>query len=110
VSIGDLLRHTRLGGVERLSQYFGAINQAFQAIRNDPEAMLFGFDQEGHVYIHEATCRSIRQLWQEISAAPAPGAETIGNGPMPAAFTPPHLGPSETVAPHQPSADGGARP
>jgi hypothetical protein len=71
--------------------------------------VLFGFDQQGHLYIHEATCRSIRQLWEEIGAAPAPGAEALQDGPMPAALAPPHLGPSEAVAPHLPSADDGAR-
>jgi hypothetical protein len=109
VSIGELLRHTRLGRVERLGEYFGAINQAFQAIRNDPEATLFGFDQQGHVFVHEATCRSIRQLWEELCAAPAAGVDTLADAAMPAAFAPPHLGSSEAVAPHLPAADGGAR-
>jgi hypothetical protein len=109
VSIGELLRHTRLGRVERLGEYFGAINQAFQAIRKDPEATLFGFDQQGHVFVHEATCRSIRQLWEELCAAPASGVDPLVNRPMPAGFAPPQLGPSEAVAPHLPAADGGAR-
>jgi hypothetical protein len=109
VSIGELLRHTRLGRVERLGEYFGAINQAFRAIRNDPEATLFGFDQQGHVFVHEATCRSIRQLWEELCAAPAAGGDPFVAGPMAAGFAPPHLGPSEAVAPHLPATDGGAR-
>ena len=49
VAIGDLLRHTRLGSADRLGEYFAALNQAFRTIRNDPEAMLFGFDDQGHV-------------------------------------------------------------
>ncbi len=109
VRIGDLLHHTRLGQVERLGEYFSAINQAFRAIRNDPEATLFGFDQQGHVFVHEATCRSIRQLWEELYAAPAPGVDPLVDGPMAAGFAPPHLGPSEAVAPHLPAADDGAR-
>ena len=95
VGITDLLRHTRLGRVERLSDYFAAINQTFQAIRNDPEATLFGFDEQGHVYIHETTCRSIRQLWEQLFAGP----------PTPAGFPPPHLGWGEEVAAHMPAAD-----
>jgi hypothetical protein len=100
VGIGDVLRHTRLARVERLSEYFGAINQAFQAIRNDPEAMLFGFDQLGHVYIHEATCRSIRQVWEQLIAGPAlaAGNGSLASAPMSARIVPPRLGPSEAIA------------
>jgi hypothetical protein len=106
IGIADLLRNTRLSGVERLGDYFGAINQTFQAIRNDPEAMLFGFDNQGHVYIHEATCHSIRQLWERLFAAttsPA-GAGSRPDGPMLGGFAPPHLGPSEAVTTHMPVA------
>jgi hypothetical protein len=105
VGIGDLLRHTRLGRGERLSDYFAAINQAFRAIRNDQEATLLGFDQQGHVYIHEATCRSIRHLWEQLFAAPqlATGDGALANGPMAVEFAPPHLGPSEAVAAHIPA-------
>jgi hypothetical protein len=103
VALGDLLRHTRIGGVDRLSDYFGAINQAFQAIRSDPEATLFGFDQQGHVFIHEATCRSIRHLWEQLFAGPISTAGLGGpaDGRLPSGFAPPHLGPSEAVAPHR---------
>jgi hypothetical protein len=104
VAIGDLLRHTRLAGVERLGAYFGAIDQAFRAIRNGPEATLFAFDQQGHVYIHETSCRSIRQLWEQLVTPmmPSAGAGERGDGPPMAGFTPPQLGPSEAVATHLP--------
>jgi hypothetical protein len=98
ISVGDILRHTRLGNGDRLVDCFTAINQAFQTIRNDPEATLFGFDQQGHVFIHQATHDSIRQLWEQLFAAHAP----IGSGLAPARFTPPHLGPSEDIAEHLP--------
>jgi hypothetical protein len=105
VGIGDLLRHTRLSGAERLSHYFGAINQAFQAIRDDPAATLFGFDQQGHVYVHEATCRSIRQLWEQLFARPPLSSSdgALANGPMAAALAAPQLGPSEAIASHMPA-------
>jgi hypothetical protein len=45
-------------GLTRSSSAFAAINQVFQTVRNDPEAALFGFDQYGHVYIHESTHNS----------------------------------------------------
>jgi hypothetical protein len=98
LSVADILRHTRLGDGDRLVDCFTAINQAFQAIRNDPEATLFGFDQQGHVFVHQVTHDSIRQLWEQLFAAHAP----MANGLAPAGFTPPHLGPSEEIAQHPP--------
>src|SRR5262245_32454957 len=41
LNVADILRHTRLSDGDRLVDCFTAINQAFQAIRNDPEATLF---------------------------------------------------------------------
>jgi hypothetical protein len=98
LSVADILRHTRIGDGDRLVDCFTAINQAFQTIRNDPEATLFGFDQQGHVFTHQTTHDSIRQLWEQLFAAHAP----IASGLAPAGFTPPHLGPSEDIAQHPP--------
>jgi hypothetical protein len=98
ISVADILRHTRLGDGDRLVDCFTAINQAFQMIRNDPEATLFGFDQQGHVFIHQTTHDSIRRLWEQLFAAHVP----VANGPVLAGFTPPHLGPSEDIAEHLP--------
>jgi hypothetical protein len=94
IGIAEILRHTRLLDGDRLFDYFAAINRVFQAVRNDPEANLFGFDQEGHIYIHETTHLSIRRVWERLSAAALPAAGE---------FAPPHLGPSEEVATHAPS-------
>jgi hypothetical protein len=102
LSVADILRHTRLGDGDRLVDCFTAINQAFQAIRNDPEATLFGFDQLGHVFVHQTTHDSIRQLWEQLFVAHAP----LGSRPALPGYTPPHLGPSEDIAQHRPdSAD-----
>jgi len=98
LSIADILRHTRLGDGDRLVDCFTAINHAFQTIRDDPEVTLFGFDQRGHVFIHQATHDSIRQLWEQLFAAHAP----MASDPPLAGFTPPHLGPSEDIAQHPP--------
>jgi hypothetical protein len=95
-SFADILRHTRLTDGDRLIACFNAINQAFQRVRNDPEATLFGFDQYGHVYVHETTHRSIRQAWEQALASHAP----IGEGAIPAGFALPRLGPSEDIAQH----------
>jgi hypothetical protein len=106
LNIGDLLRHTRLSDGDRLADCFTAINQAFQSVRNDEEAALFGFDQQGRVYIHETTHQSIRWVWQQLVAAHAPGPggsppAGIG-GPPPFGFSLPHLGPSEDIPQHIP--------
>jgi hypothetical protein len=102
IPIADLLRHTRLADGARLADYLSAINRAFQAVRNDPEASLFGFDQAGHVYIHETTHRSIRQVWEHLFAASAPELGTAGgaSGPAGSGFVLPRLGPSEEIAAH----------
>lgn len=98
INVADILRHTRLGDGDRLVDCFTAINQAFQTIRNDPGATLFGFDQQGHVLVHQAKHDSIRQLWEQLFAAHS----SMTNGPALAGFTPPHLGPSEDIAQHPP--------
>jgi hypothetical protein len=105
LSIADILRHTRLSDGDRVVDCFTAINQAFQTIRNDPEATLFGFDQYGHVFIHQTTHDSIRLLWEQLFASHPPiigASDAAIEGPAPAGFTPPHLGPSEDVAQHPP--------
>jgi len=105
LSIADILRHTRLADGDRLVDCFTAINQTFQTVHNDPEAMLFGFDQYGHVFIHQTTHDSIRQLWQHLSAGHAPmagGPAAATEGSALAGFTPPHLGPSEDITHHAP--------
>ncbi len=70
---------------------FTAINHAFQSIRNDPETTLFGFDQYGHVFIHQTTHNIIRQLWEQLYASHAPtvGGPTAGDGAALAGFNPP---------------------
>jgi hypothetical protein len=99
LNIADMLRHTRLPDGDRLADCFTAINQIFQRVRNDPEAALFGFDQYGHVYIHETTHHSIRRLWEQVSIMPPP---TFGE-PAPLGVPLPHLGPSEDIASHMPA-------
>jgi hypothetical protein len=42
LNVLDIIRHTRL------AECFMRINQIFQQIRHDPEAMLFGFDDFNH--------------------------------------------------------------
>jgi hypothetical protein len=106
INVADLLRHTRIPDGDRLADYFAALNQAFRAVRNEPEASLFGFDQQGHVFIHETTWRSIRQVWERLFAArmPMAGLAEGADGPEGGGFVLPRLGPSEEVATHTPTA------
>lgn len=97
LSIADIKRNLRLGD-DRLADAFGVIGRTFMRLRNDPAAALFGFDQANHIYLHEATHRSIRSLWEtlvelqpEMTAAPTTGEPaTVG-------FVPPRVGPSEDI-------------
>jgi len=66
LSLVDMLRPTRLADGDRLVDCFNAVNQAFQTVRNDPEASLFGFDQYGQVWIHQTTHDNIRELWEQL--------------------------------------------
>jgi hypothetical protein len=106
LSVADILRNTRLTDGDRLVDCFTAINQAFQRIHNDPEATLFGFDQYGHVFIHQTTHDSIRQLWEQLFVAHAPMAGesiTAAGAPVLAEPSSPHLGaPGEDIACHAP--------
>jgi hypothetical protein len=105
LGLADMLRHTRLADGDRLVECFTGINRAFQTIRNDPEASLFGFDQYGQVWIHQTAHDSIRELWEELfhrHPAMIGEPEMAATEPAFTGFTPPHLGPSENVAEHTP--------
>jgi hypothetical protein len=97
LSIGDIIRHTRLSDGDRLVEYFTALNAAFQRVRNDSEASLFGFDAYGHVFIHETTHQSIRRVWEALHMG-EPGAGALSLPAM--GFAPPRVGPSESIAEH----------
>ena len=102
LSLGDILRHTRLSDGDRLVDCFTAINQAFQTIRNDPEATLFGYDHYGHVFVHQTTHDSIRQLWEQLFVAHAPmrgGSTAAADAPALAELSSPRLRtPGEDIA------------
>src|SRR5262249_38651116 len=99
----------RITDGDRLIEALSALNAVFRRLRNDPEAALFGFDDYGHIYIHEVTHRSVRQLWEEIMRATpmaaAPHAAPEASMPL-FGFSAPALGPNEAVAAHH---DGLAR-
>ena len=102
VNIGALLRNTQLDD-HQLVSCLRTINQAFQDIRRDPQAMLFGFDQANHVYVHETTYRSVRKLWQQLLQLHVPAEKSTGDSvDWPTiGFEPRQLGPSESIAAHR---------
>jgi hypothetical protein len=99
LNVADLLRHTRLSDGDRLAECLEAINRVFQTVRNDPQAALFGFDQFGHVYIHESTHHSVRRVWEQLFG---PDRQAPGR-PAALGMNLPHLGPSEDIAGHAPA-------
>jgi len=93
LNIAEIMRHTQLDD-SRLIECFRTINQAFQQIRNNPEATLFGFDQTNHVYIHETTHRNIRALWEKLVRLRTPAmASPTAVAASPLGVTPPYLDP-----------------
>jgi hypothetical protein len=65
-AITELVRHARLGSAEQLTACLERILEAFQAVRRDPSANLFAFDQAGNLYVHAMTHQSIKTVWQAI--------------------------------------------
>ncbi len=101
LSIGEIKRNLRLGD-DRLAGCFGAIGNTFAQLRNDPEAVLFGFDQANHVYLHQTTHRSIHALWEKLVELQPEGSDSpVTNPPAAFGFVPPYAGPSDDVAAHQ---------
>jgi hypothetical protein len=92
LSIAELSRQTRLSELD----CFQVIDIAFREIRDDREAALSGFDERNRVYLHEATYRSIRRVWEELALARMPELAA-----SPAGFVPPRVGPSEDILAHQ---------
>ena len=76
------------------------INQAFQEIRKNPDAMLFGFDQARHLYVHEMTYHSIRGVWEQLIQVKHSEGSKAPWAPIASSFRPPTVGPSESLADH----------
>lgn len=95
LDVDAILRHTRLADAGQLSKYLMSINQAFQRVRHDPQAGLFGVDRRGRLFIHEETHASVQRVWEQFIAAnaPAPAANTGATTGLDL----PTLGPSEAV-------------
>ncbi len=78
VAIPDILRHTQIGDVQHFAACLDAITATFRALRGDPDAALFAFDQGGGCYVHATTRQSIHAVWRQLAGAlprPQPGPE-----------------------------------
>lgn len=84
IGIADILRRTRLGDGESARRSLHCDQSGVSGDPQDPEATLFGFDQQGHLIIHQATHDSICRLWDQLFAAHAP----MAGGPALAGFAP----------------------
>lgn len=101
--LADLLHGAGLPDEDHLLAALGLIDRAFRQVRGDDGGSLFGFDDAGHLYLHEGTQLAIRRVWQELVAARAAEQQPVHN---PVArgdgFAAPRVGPSEDIATHAP--------
>lgn len=104
INTADILRHTRLAHGNDLLECFNIIDEAFHQIRGVAEASLFGFDNHGHVYIHEGTHLSIRHLFEELLKPTSTAASVQAAKPPPAGSAVPKFGSGEQPV-RQPSAE-----
>jgi hypothetical protein len=89
VNLVDVMRHLQLAEAQQLLACLDTINQAFQQVRRDPQASLFALDEAGHIYLHELTYHSIRQVWQQlVMAHPWPASAHMGEAPLTGAAAP----------------------
>lgn len=102
IRLADLLHHVGLAGPDNLIGGLAAIDRAFRQVHPEAPRGLFGFDQAGHVYVHEVTQASIRRVWEGLVQARDAAERDVAAESTPAfeGFVPPRVGPSENVAAH----------
>ena len=98
----DLAHHVGLPDQGALVDGLATIDRAFHQAHGDRAGGLFGFDDAGHVYLHDATQASIRRVWEELVRARAAADREAARAAAPRTegFMPPQLGPSEDIAAH----------
>jgi hypothetical protein len=98
--LGEISRHAQLADGNQLFQCLDTLDRALQEIGNDPNASLFAFDDGEHVYIHETTYHSIRQVWLQLARAYSLAAKNpLADAQESAAFGLPPF----RVAPYEPA-------
>ena len=102
--LADLLHQSGSGAPQAVLGGLAAIDGAFREVHGDGGSSLFGFDEAGHVFIHDVTRASIRRLWDALLQARMPGAvgPAVAEAPQLEGFEAPYVGPSERVAGHMP--------
>lgn len=83
LALAEIQRHAQLAEPEQLFACLGAINQALQTVRNDAEVSMFGFDDAGHLYLHEGTHRSIRLIWGQLVEAHSAAMRPVADAGIP---------------------------
>jgi hypothetical protein len=96
LGLAEIQHQAQLAEPEQLFTCLGAINQALRTVRGDAEVSMFGFDDAGHLYLHEATHRSIRQIWGQLLQAHSAAMRPVAEAGMP------EVVPRGTTAPHEP--------
>jgi hypothetical protein len=96
LGLAEIQRHAQLAEPEQLFACLGAINQALQTVRNDADVSMFGFDDAGHLYLHEGTHRSIRQIWGQLVQSHSAAMRPVAEAGMPGVVA------RRTTAPHEP--------
>jgi hypothetical protein len=67
--LADVARQARLASVEQVLRALAVIDAALRRAAGNAEATLHALDGAGHVFVADATSRSILALWQQIVAA-----------------------------------------
>lgn len=99
--MADLLHHVGLPGEDSLVGGLAMIDRAFRQVHGGDAGSLFGFDDAGHLYLHEMTQASIRRVWHELVEARAAAEREAAREVAPRqGFVAPHVGPSEDIAAH----------
>lgn len=87
----DILRHTRLPGMQQLGACLQIIDESFRQVRNDENAALFILDPRGYCIVATETQQSILGVWrQEVGAQQVAidQAAAVGNGAAPVMASP----------------------
>jgi hypothetical protein len=73
LNLDEMQRHLQFSDPRLLTECLSVINQAFQQVRNDPQAFLSATDDRGHIFIHQTSYEVIRKLREQLHRAHSSG-------------------------------------
>jgi hypothetical protein len=73
LSLEEIQRHVQFSDPRLLAECLAVINRALQRVRNDPQVSLFAIDDQGHIFIHQASYEAIRKLREHLHRAHSSG-------------------------------------